>query len=76
MSNNGDKVLAQALELPPIERAELIEKLLSSFEFPSRKSIDEMWAKEVEDRIDAYERGEINAKSARDVFDGIGKEKT
>ena len=41
MSNNGDKVLAQALELPPIERAELIEKLLSSFEFPSRKSIDE-----------------------------------
>ena len=76
MSNNGDKVLAQALELSPIERAELIEKLLSSFEFPSRKSIDEMWAKEVEDRIDAYERGEITAKSARDVFNGIGKEKT
>ena len=73
MSNIGDKVLAQALELPPIERAELIEKLLSILESPSRKLIDEMWAKKAEDRIDAYERGEFTAKSAEDVFSGLDK---
>ena len=31
MSENTEKILAEALELPPIERAELIEELLSSF---------------------------------------------
>lgn len=72
MSENREKILAQALELPPIERAELIEELLSSFEFPSRKSIDEMWAKEAENRIDAYERGQLTATPAKDVFNKIG----
>ena len=71
MSENTEKILADALDLPPIERAELIEQLLSSFEFPSRKSIDALWAKEAEDRIDAYERGELSAIPARKVFDRI-----
>ncbi|MFQ5641651.1 MAG: addiction module protein [bacterium] len=71
MSENTEKILADALELPPIERAELIEQLLSSFEFPSRKSIDALWAEEVEDRIDAYERGELTATPAKEVFDKI-----
>lgn len=73
MSENTEKILAEALELPPIERAELIEQLLSSFEFPSRKSIDALWAEEVEDRIDAYERGELAATSAKNVFDKISR---
>jgi putative addiction module component (TIGR02574 family) len=71
MSENTRKILAEALELPPIDRAELIEELLSSFEFPSRKSIDQLWAEEVEDRIDAYERGALTATSAKGVFDKI-----
>lgn len=68
---NTKKVFSEALQLPPIERAELIEELLSSFEFPSRKSVDELWAEEVEDRIDAYDRGELTATSAKKVFDKI-----
>ncbi len=71
MSGNTEKILAEALELQPIERAELIEELLSSFEFPSRKSIDKLWAEEVEDRIDAYERGELTSMPAKKVFDKI-----
>ncbi len=71
MSGNTEKILAEALELQPIERAELIEELLSSFEFPSRKSIDELWAEEVEGRIDAYERGDLTSTSAKEVFDKI-----
>ena len=68
---NTKKGFSEALQLPPIERAELIEELLSSFEFPSRKSVDELWAEEVEDRIDAYDRGELTATSAKKVFDKI-----
>ena len=45
------------MKLPPTERAELVENLLASFEFPSRKTIDDLWAQEAESRIDAFERG-------------------
>ena len=63
----GEQILNQALELPPVERAELVEQLLSSFEFPSRSRIDSLWAKEAEDRIDAYDRGEIKATHAKNL---------
>ena len=53
----SQKVFEEALALPPIERASLIDELLASFDFPSRHEVDALWAKEVEDRIDAYERG-------------------
>ena len=54
-----------------MERAEIVEKILSSFEFPERRSIDELWAKEAEDRIHAYETGKIPSIPAKDVFDKI-----
>lgn len=73
MSDKGEKILAEALGLSPTERAKLIEELLCSFEFPARKSIDELWAQECEDRIDAYERAAIPASPAKEVFDRINK---
>jgi putative addiction module component (TIGR02574 family) len=75
MSRQGKQILAEALNLPPIERAEIVEELLSSFEFRSRKTIDELWAQEAESRIDAYERGEITAIPAKEVFEKIEKRK-
>jgi putative addiction module component (TIGR02574 family) len=74
MLKQKEQLLHQVLQLPPVERVEFIEILLSSFEFPSRKTVDKLWAKEAEDRIDAYERGEITAIPAKDVFAKIGKE--
>ena len=73
MPQHAKRILADALELPPLERAELVENLLSSFEFQSRKAIDALWAQEAEDRIDAFERGEMVGISARDVFEEIEK---
>lgn len=73
MSKHGTQLLSEALKLAPIERAELVEKLLSSFEFSSRKKIDALWAKEAESRIDAFERGEISAIPAKEVFAKIEK---
>ncbi len=75
MSKLRKQVLEEALKLPPTERAELIENLLTSFEFPSRKTIDDLWTKEVESRIDAFERGEISATPAMKGFKKIEKHK-
>ncbi len=76
MAKQGKQVLAEALKLSPVERAELVENLLSSFEFQSRKTIDALWAQEAEDRIDAFERGEMAAIPARDVFADIEKSRS
>ena len=75
MAKHGKQVLAEALKLPPVERAELVENLLTSFEFQSREKIDALWAQEVEDRIDAFDRGEMAAIPAKDVFEEIQKNK-
>ena len=65
------EVLNEALSLPPIERAALIEELLSSFDFPDRERLDRLWAAESEDRIDAYDRGELTATPLESVFEKI-----
>ena len=76
MAKQGEQVLAEALKLSPVERAELVENLLSSFEFQSRKTIDALWAQEAEDRINAFERGEMAAIPAKDVFADIEKSRS
>lgn len=74
MTAQGKKILADALALPPTERASLIEEILSSFDFPSRQEVDALWADEVEDRIDAYERGEMSSGSAQEVFNRVDRQ--
>jgi putative addiction module component (TIGR02574 family) len=73
MSELAEKLIQQALDLPADERAEVAERLLSSLEPLS--AIDHLWAQEAEDRIDAYERGEIEAIPAEDVFNAIKNRK-
>jgi putative addiction module component (TIGR02574 family) len=73
MPKHGKQILAEALKLPPVERAELVEDLLSSFEFQSRTAVDALWAEEAEDRIDAFERGEMSTIPAKEVFAEIEK---
>ena len=62
------QVITDALALPPIERAELIDDLFFSFDKSDRKHIDQLWAAEAESRVDAFERGEITAIPAEEVF--------
>ena len=61
------QILKEALALAPTNRASLVEKLLASLDQPD-KAIDELWAKEAESRIDAYETGNMKAISAEQVF--------
>jgi putative addiction module component (TIGR02574 family) len=76
MSAEGKRILENALELPPVERAELVEEILSSFDFPARHEVDALWAKEAEDRIGAYERGEAKSRPVSQVFERIDRPPT
>jgi putative addiction module component (TIGR02574 family) len=62
-----ENVLKEALTLRPFEKAQLIDKLLASLD-KSDQEIDELWAKEAEDRIDAYDQGKIKAISLEKVL--------
>jgi hypothetical protein len=49
-----ENLFKEALTLRPSKKAQLIDKLLSSLD-KADKEIDELWAKEAEGRIDAYD---------------------
>jgi len=71
MTVEAQQILREALDLPPVERAELVEEILASFNFPDRQKVDTLWAREAEDRINAYDAGKINTISAKKVFERI-----
>jgi len=67
MTRQSD-VLKAALSLAPVEKAELVDHLLRSLDNPD-KEIDQLWAKEAENRIDAFERGKLKAISLEKVLE-------
>ena len=71
MSPHANRVLLDALKLSPMERAELIEKLLASFPFPDRAAMDERWAIEAEDRLEAFARGDVKSQPASVVLSRV-----
>jgi putative addiction module component (TIGR02574 family) len=62
-----ENILKEILKLTPSEKAQLIDKLISILDKPD-KEIDELWAREAEDRLDAYDQGRIKAISLERVF--------
>lgn len=73
MTASTEKVLKEALDLPPIERAELIQHLFRSFDTSKDNHIDTAWTEEIENRIEAYDKGLITASPAEDVLARINK---
>lgn len=74
MSARTSEILKEVLSMPPEERAELADGILASLE-PCDPRILELWAAEAEDRVAAFERGEIEAVSAESVFEEIDRER-
>jgi putative addiction module component (TIGR02574 family) len=58
----------QARSLPAEERTRLVDLLLESLHDSPLAEIDAAWAKEIERRVAAYERGEVETFAAEDVF--------
>lgn len=67
MSQAAEALIAQAAKLPPEERVEVVERILDSLD-QRNVTLDGLWAKEADDRLAAYRRGEIKAVALSDVI--------
>lgn len=67
MKPRSKELLKEALDLPPIERAALVDQLLSSLDKPD-EAVDEVWRKEIDARLRAYRSGAVQTVSAEDIL--------
>jgi hypothetical protein len=67
MQDHTRQLLHRALELPPGERAVLVERLIASLGRPG-PSPDPQWVRETEDRLAAFRTGELDSIGADEVY--------
>ena len=67
MKPKSEEVLKEALDLPPIERAALVDQLLTSLDRPD-EAVDAVWRKEIAARLRAYRSGKAETVSAEDIL--------
>ena len=68
MAVSLEEIEQQARGLTAEERAKLAEMMLESLHIPIAADIESAWAREIEDRVAAFDRGETPAYAAEDVF--------
>jgi putative addiction module component (TIGR02574 family) len=73
MTTATRQVLQDAMNLTPMERAELIDALLQSFNRNPDQRLIDAWKVEAESRIDAFEANELTDDSADGVFARINR---
>jgi putative addiction module component (TIGR02574 family) len=71
VAREQDEIFRAALSLPEDVRVALAERLLESVDSAAQREIDALWGKEAEDRIEAYDRGEIAAFPIDEVFSSL-----
>jgi len=67
MNTSLKQVEEQALNLSSDERARLAQVMLESLSTPLAE-VEEAWAREVELRVAAYDRGDVPSYHSEDVF--------
>jgi len=67
MTEAAKDLSAKARKLSPAERLELVDDVLASLDEPDPQT-DRLWAKEAEERLAAYRRGEIKAVPLQEVL--------
>ena len=67
MDQSVKNLAAEAEKLPVADRISFVEHVLASLDKPD-PAIDAAWIAESQDRLDAYKRGEIEARDAADVL--------
>jgi len=67
MSASFKDIERQARQLAAEERAKLAEAMLQSLHCPI-SDVEAAWAREIEERVAAFDRGETRAYAAEDVF--------
>lgn len=59
-------ILDEARKLPPEERVALAEAIIATIE--PDPSLEKEWAEEINDRVEAYRRGELTARDFDEVI--------
>lgn len=67
MSETAKTLSERARELPPADRLRVVDDILSSLD-ETDDAVDRLWAKEAEDRLSAWRRGEIRDVPLEDVL--------
>lgn len=67
----NEKLLQEILSLPSHLRTQLIDKLIESLNIPIQKEVDELWAKEAEERISEIDSGSVKIISGEQIFKDI-----
>jgi putative addiction module component (TIGR02574 family) len=67
-----NRLISEIVSLPVEVRTLLVNKLLESLN-PSKKEIDELWAKEAERRVEDITTGKVKTIPGDDVFKEIGE---
>ena len=67
MTPTSETLSAQAAQLAPEERIQLVERILNSLDQPDA-ALDALWTNDANDRLAAYRRGEIKAVGLPDVI--------
>lgn len=62
-----NEILKEAMMLNPMEKAELVDKLILALDKPDAE-LDKLWADEAESRLAAYKKGELKAFSVEEVL--------
>ena len=68
MPDTAADLVKRAKLLPPREREQVVDELLKSLNEPAASELDAAWEAEIERRLAAYDRGEVKAIPAEEVF--------
>ena len=68
MITDADKIVAEALALPPAVRAFVAEKLIESLEIVPGGELSPPWREEVRRRCREVAQGEVELRDAEAVF--------
>ena len=69
MSTNLEILEAEVLQLPPVERSHLLERLITSLD--SDPEVEGAWEREADRREAELESGSISAVSGQDAIDRL-----
>ena len=67
MRSRSQNLLKEALDLPPIARAALVDQLLDSLDKPD-EAVDAVWRKETAARLRAYRSSAAATVSAEEIL--------
>lgn len=66
-----EQIAHEALGLPDEQRAELLDRLWHSLEGDSPLDLDDAWIAEAEERLAAFDRGELVALDGDQTLDAL-----